>query len=310
MIKAFTIKEIEDELSNSIRWGESVNMVGLLFSRSESPNAKTHIIPQLNDFHNRSGVKIHFFCVGYGAYWPPDEVSDQKIITNVGGVPWYFSSIKFNELRKAIEQRTDWRYSGGNELLLINISKSRDLKAELILSSLIKFPLDQMLSYGVIFSVESFFFEIFKFSDIYTGNNAINDFINPPIVENFPIQHSNVGILTKRMNDCWKRRDYSGLLHASASIFETVAKHIVGRESINNQTLGSFFDLYRKESALTEEQLDQMLEYYNKRNSQPLAGHGNIEIPNITQEEAENIYNFTSSIIRTEYIQFVKRIAA
>lgn len=50
----------------------------------------------------------------------------------------------------------------------------------------------------------------------------------------------NIVTLFQRMDDALKRKDYAGVLHSSASIFETLAKEGVGI-SVQNQTLKSFF---------------------------------------------------------------------
>ena len=62
-----------------------------------------------------------------------------------------------------------------------------------------------------------------------------------------------------RMDSDLSRGDYAGVLHCSASIFETMAKDIVGIPTVQNQTLKSFFDRYRKDSALPQEILDYII---------------------------------------------------
>ena len=66
-------------------------------------------------------------------------------------------------------------------------------------------------------------------------------------------EHPNIRILIDRMETALEAKDYGGVLHSSASVFETLAKDIVGIPTIQNQTLKSFFDRYKKDSQLPEE---------------------------------------------------------
>lgn len=114
-------------------------------------------------------------------------------------------------------------------------------------------------------------------------------------------EHVNIRVLVGRMESAINREDYSGVLHASASIFETMAKDIIGTENIKDQTLKSFFDRFRKDSSLPKEILDYVLMVYDKRNTTPLAGHGSVDSPSISQKEAIILAELTKSFIRIEY---------
>lgn len=103
------------------------------------------------------------------------------------------------------------------------------------------------------------------------------------------------------MHDALKREDYSGVLHASASIFETLAKDIVGIPSVQDQTLKSFFDRYRKDSGLPNAVLDYILGIYDSRNVTPLAGHGSIRTPIISRPEAVSLCEMTKAFANIEY---------
>jgi hypothetical protein len=113
--------------------------------------------------------------------------------------------------------------------------------------------------------------------------------------------HPNIAVLMGRMNDAFARDDYAGVLHASASIFETMAKDVVGIPSVQNQTLKSFFDRYRKDSTLPSEILDYILAVYDARNATPLAGHGSTQIPNLSKEAAITLAEMTKAFVRIEY---------
>ena len=114
-------------------------------------------------------------------------------------------------------------------------------------------------------------------------------------------EHPNVRLLVHRMEVHLAQGDYAGVLHSSASIFETVAKHIINIPSIQNQTLKSFFERYRKDSLLPQAILDYILSVYDRRNTTPLAGHGSIAPPNISKEEAVVISEITKAFIQIEY---------
>ena len=113
-------------------------------------------------------------------------------------------------------------------------------------------------------------------------------------------KHPNIRILLKRMEQSLYALDPSAVLHASASVFETLAQDIIGLESIKNQTLPSFFKRYRKDSSLPNEILDYILSIYNRRNSEPLAGHGSTNTPSITQSEAVILAELTIALVKIE----------
>lgn len=112
--------------------------------------------------------------------------------------------------------------------------------------------------------------------------------------------HPNIQILMKRMDDSLNRKDYAGVLHASASIFETLAKDIVGI-TVQSQTLKSFFERYRKDSTLPNEILDYILAIYESRNTTPLAGHGSTQAPNVSRGAAIALSEITKAFVRIEY---------
>lgn len=113
--------------------------------------------------------------------------------------------------------------------------------------------------------------------------------------------HNNILYLVKRMDDALIRGDHASVIHTSASIFETMAKDIVGVATIQNQTLKSFFSRYRMDSHLPPALLDYVIGVYDSRNSIPLAGHGSTQSPSLTTEETVTICEITKAIVRTEY---------
>jgi len=113
--------------------------------------------------------------------------------------------------------------------------------------------------------------------------------------------HPNLRVLIARMDTALAAEDYSAVLHASASVFETMAKDIIGIPTVQNQTLKSFFDRYRKESSLPGPLLDYIIEIYDARNTTPLAGHGSLRAPDIGREEAITLVEMAKAFVRIEY---------
>lgn len=110
----------------------------------------------------------------------------------------------------------------------------------------------------------------------------------------------NIRVLVQRMDSSLEQQDFAGVLHASASIFETLAKDVVALPTVENQTLASFFDRYKKDSKLPAPVLDYILETYKRRNTEPLAGHGQLKEPTVSKEEAVVLCEMTKAFVRIE----------
>jgi len=111
----------------------------------------------------------------------------------------------------------------------------------------------------------------------------------------------NIKLLVERMNLAIKNQDAPAALHASASIYETLAKEVVGVASVEKETFGGFIDRYKKDSLLPEAIVDYMLEIYKKRNSEPLASHGSTQESKLSIEEAIIFSEFTKAIVKAEW---------
>ena len=112
--------------------------------------------------------------------------------------------------------------------------------------------------------------------------------------------HANVRKLAARMDAALAAQDYAAVLHASASIFETLAKDVMQNPLVSDKPLGGFFSAYKMKSRLPEPILDYMLAVYKNRNTQPLAGHGSLSPPKINAKEAVVLCEMTKSIVRME----------
>ena len=112
--------------------------------------------------------------------------------------------------------------------------------------------------------------------------------------------HPNVRKLVARMESALSQQDYGGVLHASASVFETLAKDVMQDRKVSGKPLGKFFAEYRERSLLPDAILDYMYEIYKNRNREPLAGHGSLSEPSISANDAIVLCELTKTIVRTE----------
>jgi hypothetical protein len=113
-------------------------------------------------------------------------------------------------------------------------------------------------------------------------------------------EHANVRKLADRMDRGMQDRDWSLVLHTAASIFETIAKLVVPNPKVQQQSLGSWFALYRKHSRLAAPLLDTIEDIFRRRNIEPLAGHGSVANPSVTEEEAIQVRELTVALVRME----------
>ncbi len=139
-------------------------MVGVIFARPNSPITKAEILPQVNDWHYRSGDHIDFYFAGYAA--PHPVVSGYIEVAIPGSDPWLYSSKRFDAFREEFEARSKWKHGGSAELLLLNANfESRTKEVHLDFSSLVCCQLDLMKSDQAIQSVERFFESVFRFAE-------------------------------------------------------------------------------------------------------------------------------------------------
>ena len=138
-------------------------LIGILLAHPNAPLPKKEIISMLPHFHMRSGEAIDFFCVGYGAYWPPEHYADQNIVTNIEGTDWLFSEQAYSDIIDELESSSKWKYSGETELLLISALKEAE---ELVLdfSTAIVCNLEVMSKDGAFSSVRAFFNDLFNYA--------------------------------------------------------------------------------------------------------------------------------------------------
>lgn len=139
------------------------NLVGVLFSNPKTLFSKQEILNNLNYFHHRSKHHINIFCCGYGAYWNADKYPDFEVVTAINGTDWSYSDSAFVDLVEEFEDRTNWQYSGENELLILDVAPYED-KNELSINSAIICNLQKMKDDKAFSSVSSFIEELIRYA--------------------------------------------------------------------------------------------------------------------------------------------------
>ncbi len=150
-----------------------VRMFGIVFARAEIEFVKREILPQLDYFNQRAGKTITFYFAGYD-----ERPFRSSAVVTVGGKGWSFDVKAFDDVRKYVETRSTWKYSGGTDLILTNArlvmkyDKSTNAnwpQVEIDFSSAISVELKEMLSKKAIKSVGSYFEEIFRYAERQDG---------------------------------------------------------------------------------------------------------------------------------------------
>lgn len=147
-------------------------LIGILFSHPATALAQSEIINHLPHFHVRSGDAVDFFCVGYGAYWPPEHFVDQNPVANIQGVDWLFSDQAFSNVIDELESETRWKYSGETELLLVSAVKERSGRVILDYESAIVCNLEAMARDKAFTSVRAFFTALFRYAKDHSASNS------------------------------------------------------------------------------------------------------------------------------------------
>lgn len=138
-------------------------MVGLCFARPASELANSEILPQIPDWHYRSGSHIDFYFPGFADHSSEDDTYQ---IPMFGRRTWFYSPKVFNNFRQQIEAKTRWKYSGGNDLILVNARYREELdEPDIDFSTAIVCQLDSMNQTKAFPSVEQYFESIFRFAE-------------------------------------------------------------------------------------------------------------------------------------------------
>ncbi|WP_153447184.1 hypothetical protein [Vibrio algicola] len=138
------------------------SLVAVLFCNPRTEFCKKEILESLSYLHHRSGKAINIFCCGYGAYWPHGKYPDLEPVTKIDGTDWLYSDNAFVSVINEFEDKTNWKYSGENELLLLDVSPSVD-NGNLNINNAIVCNLEQMKKDEAFSSVRSLFEKLIRY---------------------------------------------------------------------------------------------------------------------------------------------------
>jgi hypothetical protein len=174
MLAAASYIQILDSLSHYER-RDGLRLAVLVFCRPESPLAREEIFPSLSYYHFRSGPATNFYFAGFEQAEAPD--GEAVVMAGEAGIRWKYSAKGFNDLRREIERRTTWVYSGGCDLVVTGVRfASTSSRAQLDFSSTVTAKLDEMRSEGIIPRVDAFLEGLFRFADTFQGDRAAHAF--------------------------------------------------------------------------------------------------------------------------------------
>lgn len=131
--------------------------------------------------------------------------------------------------------------------------------------------------------------------------NQVKNFNGDDVGKFDHLIHKNIKSQLARMESCLENNDFSGVLHASANVLETLSKDILIDPALGEKTLGSFLAKYEKKSHLPDEIKKVVGKIYNLRSKTPMAGHGSLNEPNIGMYDAIVISAATKFIVEVEY---------
>ncbi|SFO98075.1 hypothetical protein SAMN05216601_10458 [Ectopseudomonas composti] len=182
------------------------SLVAVLFCNPNSQFCKSEILESLSYFHHRSKEHIDIFCCGYGAYWPQNKYPDLKVVTNIDGADWSYSDNSFVAALEDFEGKTKWRYSGENELLLLDVSPSSD-PDELNINSALVCNLEQMKKDEAFTSVRALFESIIRYAANDKGSAwDFSDQKGMEVASSF-LKDAFLGLLPKSLQSSYRKAE-------------------------------------------------------------------------------------------------------
>jgi hypothetical protein len=156
-------------------------LIGIIFCRPNLPPMKDAIIPSLQYFHFRSGGNTAFY---FGGFESDDEWTygmEERDLPAVGentfaalpgpdGRRWYFIPRQFNLFRAEVERETQWKYSGGCDMILLN-SRYDSPHCHLDFSTSVLLRLDLLNDIPSMPSVNHLFEKIFQYAEAQDPND-------------------------------------------------------------------------------------------------------------------------------------------
>lgn len=255
-------KQLEEEFISS---DARLRITRLLRRSTQHPNTEVRII------HINRAINIARAVLGQPVYHLDSGADDYYEPVEYG---WHFGELELALRRPSTAQLAE---------VLADLIQERFLDKKEVNSIL----QDENLSFRIKGDLDN---------GIYVSVTPAVELQDEPIEE----PHPNIRRLLKRLDVLLESQDGPGVLHTSATIFETLAKDVVANPKVANETLGGFIEQYRKKSKLDSPILDYILKIYKQRNSEPLASHGHLSEPTITLLEATILRDFTRTVVKVE----------
>lgn len=131
----------------------------------------TSIIQRFGYLDHRSSEDIHFYCAGYGGYWNKDIFPDMEEIGITkyqagASIPWSFSQSLFAKFVDELEKETNWKYSSGTEIILLDSSVD--------FSNCIIFNLDEMIEDKIIHNPSKLFEALIQYARMHNDIEEIS----------------------------------------------------------------------------------------------------------------------------------------
>jgi hypothetical protein len=171
--------------SSQLRWtkvrveiDQVSKLAGILFCSPDSEFGKREVLSHLDLFNERTEDFIELYCAGFGTDEGSRIPREGRMVPIVGDQQWWFSAPAFNSLRKELEARTTWTYSGETDLVLFTANRNASGDGFLSFSPCLLCNLEQMARDSAITSVRAFVEALARFGETYQGRDPISDLSN------------------------------------------------------------------------------------------------------------------------------------
>jgi hypothetical protein len=149
-------------------------LAGILFCSPDTDFGKREVLPHLDQFNERSEDFVEFYCAGFGTTQPAEATNEDRYLPVVAGQKWWYSTKAFNSLRKDLEGKTRWKYSGETDLILFTASRNASGYGYMSFSPSLVCNLEQMSKDGAFTSVRAFLEAIARLGEEYEGRDPVS----------------------------------------------------------------------------------------------------------------------------------------
>jgi hypothetical protein len=145
---------------------EGIRLLAILFMRKEQEITYKSIVPTLSYFDKESGNDLHFILAG----WRRTLVVADLGHSNTES--WEYDEDAFLFAKNVISEATNWKYSGGVDLLLVTTNTTS--KSFVIdFSGAISLELTRMITDHLVPSHEILLHNLISFARSYRGNDPL-----------------------------------------------------------------------------------------------------------------------------------------